>query len=203
MNTNKYPDDLKEIKEIMSRTTQFISLSGLSGISTGIIALAGIWLTYKTVFKNQNYLVYDAVTLSNEREIYLLAIAIITVILSVISAVFFTKRKSKIQKQIIWNSLTKRFLFNLLIPLITGGTLCLMLLSKGFIGFLPSFTLVFYGLSLINGSKYTFREIRYLGILQILLGLLAFQFISYSLLFWALGFGIVQIIYGLIIQKKN
>ncbi|WP_299396765.1 hypothetical protein [uncultured Gelidibacter sp.] len=203
MKKNKYLDDLKEIKEIMSRTTQFISLSGLSGVSTGIIALVGMWLAFRTVFNDQDYLVYHAVSLSYEREIYLLAIAIGTIILSVGSAIFFTKRKSKIQKQIIWNGLTKRFLFNLLIPLITGGILCLMLLDKGFIGFLPSLTLIFYGLSLINGGKYTFREIRYLGIIQILLGLLAFQFISYSLLFWTFGFGIIQIIYGLIIHKKN
>lgn len=199
----KYLDDLKEIKEIMSRTTQFISLSGLSGVSTGIIALAGMWLAFRTVFNHQNYLVYNAVSLSHEREVYLLVIAIGTIILSVGSAIFFTNRKSKMQKQIIWNGLTKRFLFNLLIPLITGGILCLMLLNQGFIGFLPSLTLIFYGLSLINGSKYTFREIRYLGIIQILLGLLAFQFISFSLLFWALGFGIIQIIYGLILYKKN
>ncbi len=203
MEKNKYLDDLKDIKEIMSRTTQFISLSGLSGVSTGIIALAGLWLAYGTVFNDQQYLVYPPVSMSNEREIYLFAIAIGTFILSVGSAIFFTKKKSKIRKQIIWNGLTKRFLFNLLIPLITGGILCLMLLNKGFIGFLPSLTLIFYGLSLINGSKYTFREIRYLGIIQILLGLLAFQFINYSLLFWALGFGIIQIIYGLILHKKN
>lgn len=187
----------------MSRTTQFISLSGLSGVSTGIIALAGMCLAYRMVFNHEDYLVYKAVSLSNEREFFLLVIAIGTIILSVASAIFFTKRKSKIQKQIIWNALTKRFLFNLLLPLVTGGILCLMLLNKGFLGFLPSLTLIFYGLSLINGSKYTFREIRYLGIIQIILGLLAFQFISYSLLFWGLGFGIIQIIYGLIIQKKT
>jgi hypothetical protein len=203
MKKAKYIDDLKEIKEIMSRTTQFISLSGLSGVSTGIIALVGIWLAFITVFKDQDYLVYNAVTLNNEKEIYLLVITIGTIILSVGSAIFFTRRKSKIQNQIIWNGLSKRLLLNLLIPLITGGVFCLMVLNKGFIGILPSLTLIFYGLSLINGSKYTFPELRYLGIIQISLGLLAYQFICYSLLFWALGFGIIQIIYGLIIQKKN
>lgn len=199
----KYIEDLREIKEIMSRTTQFISLSGLSGVSTGIIALVGVYLAFVIVFKDQAYLVYDSVSLGNEKEIELLMITIATIILSVCSAVFFTKKKSKTKKQMIWNGLTKRFLANLLIPLITGGIFCLMMLNKGFIGFLPSLTLIFYGFSLINGSKYTFRELRYLGIIQILLGLFAFQFIEYSLVFWALGFGVAQIVYGLIIQKKN
>jgi len=70
------------------------------------------------------------------------------------------------------------------------------------IGMLPSITLIFYGLALVNGSKYTLPELRNLGIIQIVLGLLAFQFITYGLLFWALGFGVIQIIYGLAIQKK-
>ncbi len=202
MEREKYLSDLKDIREIMSRTTQFISLSGLSGVSTGCIALIGVWLAYVTVFKGQDYLSYHAVVLEINVEINLLIIATGTLLMSVASAVFFTTRKSKIQNQLIWTDLTKRLLSNLLIPLITGGILCLMLLSKGFIGFLPSFSLLFYGISLINGSKFTFPELRNLGLIQLILGLLAFQYISYSLLFWGLGFGVIQIIYGLIIRKK-
>lgn len=97
----------------MSRTTQFISLSGLSGVSTGFIALVGIWLAFITVFKDQDYLVYTAVTLNNDKEIYLLVITIGTIILSVGSAIFFTRGKSKIQKQISWNGLSKRLLLKL------------------------------------------------------------------------------------------
>lgn len=203
MDNKKYIDDLRDIKDIMSRTTQFISLSGLSGVSTGCIALAGLWLAFVIVFKNQDYLVYNAVTLNATTQTYLLLISTGTIFLSVASALLFTKRKSKVKKQFIWNSLTKRLLLHLSIPLVTGGIFCLMVLNKGFVGFLPSLTLIFYGLSLISGSKYTFKELAYLGVIQIVLGLLAFQFIHYSLLFWALGFGAIQIIYGLILQNKK
>lgn len=202
MNKKKYINDLKEIKDTMNRATRFISLSGLSGVSTGITALAGALLAYLTIFKNNDYLIHDAVEISGKNLNYLLLISIGTLILSITCAIFFTNRKTKKQNQGIWNIQVKRLLINLSIPLITGGLLCLMLLLKGFVGLLFPLTLIFYGLALVNGSKYTLTEIRNLGLIEILLGLLAFQFIHYGIVFWALGFGVFQIIYGLIVQKK-
>jgi len=200
---NKHITDLKEIKDIMNRSTRFISLSGLSGISTGIVALAGVLLAYFLIFKEQDYLVYQSVELSIETLKYLLFITIGTLILAIGAALFFTAIKTKNLNQKAWDIQTKRLLINLAIPLFTGGLLVLMLLQKGFIGMLPPITLIFYGLALVNGSKYTFTEIRTLGLIDILLGLIAFQFIEYGLLFWAFGFGIMQIVYGLIIQRKH
>jgi hypothetical protein len=202
MNKNSYQDDLRQIKDIMSRSTPFISLSGLSGISTGIIALIGAFIAYQWIFIDSNYWSSDAVEISNESFFKLLLTAMGTLILAVSSAIYFTSRKTKHSNQKVWDIHTKQLLIHLLIPLITGGLPCLMLLHRGFIGMLPAVTLIFYGIALVSGSKYTFPEIRTLGIFQILLGLIAFQFIGYSLIIWALGFGIIQGIYGLIIQRK-
>jgi hypothetical protein len=198
----KYIEDLKEIRDIMNRTSRFISLSGLSGVSTGITALAGAFIAHQIVFKTQDYLVYHAADLSNKSLLYLLLIAVATLLVSIANAIFFTRRMTKKQNQSVWDIQTKRLLINLLIPLITGGLLCLMLLFKGFVGILPPLTLIFYGLALVNGSKYTLPEIRNLGFIEIFLGLTAIQFVNYGLLIWAFGFGIIQIVYGLIIQRK-
>ncbi|MBN1650358.1 MAG: hypothetical protein JW857_03460 [Bacteroidales bacterium] len=199
----KYIDDLKEIKDIMNRSTRFISLSGLSGISTGITALLGALIAYLSVFKGQDYLVYRAIELNSETVKSLLFIAIGTLIIAIAAALFFTRIKTKNQNKKAWDIQTKRLLVNLIIPLFTGGLLVLMLLLKGFIGILPPLTLIFYGLALVNGSKYTFTEIRTLGLIEIFLGLIAFQFIEYGILFWAFGFGVLQIVYGFIIHRKN
>ncbi len=202
MKKEKYIEDIKEIKNIMNRSTRFISLSGLSGVSTGIIALIGVISAYEIVFKDQTYLVYNAIELNNDLIKGLLFIAGVTLLLSIGSAIFFTNRNTKKQQQKVWNEQSKSMLYNLLIPLIAGGLLCLMLLSKGFVGMLLPITLIFYGIALVNASKYTFSEIKSLGIIEIILGLAAFQFIEYGLYFWALGFGFFQIIYGLIVQIK-
>ncbi|MEP1033800.1 hypothetical protein [Ekhidna sp.] len=198
----KYIEDLKEIKDIMNRSSRFISLSGLSGIAAGVSALIGAYFAYQTVYFEQNYLGYRRAFLTTESLTQLLLIAIGTLILAIGTGVYFTTRQTRKQKQQIWDVQTKRLLINLLIPLATGGILCLMLLAKGYIGIVAPLTLVFYGLALINASKYTLNEIRSLGILEVILGLIAIQFIGYGLLFWSLGFGVLHIIYGIIMQLK-
>lgn len=197
-----YIKDIEQIKDIMNRSTRFISLSGLSGVSTGIIALAGAYIAYQTLFKHSDFQVYEAVELTGGVMGTMLAIALGTLIVSVISAIFFTRRQTKKQQLPAWDAQTKRLLINLLIPLAAGGLFALMLLLRGFVGMLPSVTLMFYGLALVNASKYSLSDIRSLGLIELVLGLLAFWLIGYGLLIWAIGFGLVQLVYGLLIQKK-
>ena len=198
----KYIEDLKEIKDIMNRSSRFISLSGLSGISAGICALVGAYLAYQTVYIDQNYLGYRRAFLNPETFTQLLLIAVVTLLTAVGTGIYFTTRKTKKQNQKIWDTQTKRLLLNLAIPLVAGGILCIMLLDKGYVGIVAPLTLVFYGLALINASKYTLDEIRSLGLLEVALGLVAIQFIGYGLLFWAIGFGVLHIVYGVIMQLK-
>jgi hypothetical protein len=202
MKQDKYIDDIKEIKEIMNRASRFISLSGLSGISAGIIALIGAYAAYQTVFINQDYFGYENVIITTESLTTLLIIAVGTVILSVGTVIYFTTKETKKRNQKIWDHQTKRLLINLAIPLVTGGILCLMLLFKGYIGIVAPLTLIFYGLALVNASKYTLNEIRSLGIIEIVLGLMATHFIGFGLLFWAAGFGILHIIYGVMMHLR-
>jgi len=202
MEKDKYIDDIKEIKDIMNRSSRFISLSGLSGISAGIIALVGAYAAYQTVFINQGYLGYEQANITSETLLTLLLIAMGTVVLSIGTVIYFTTKETKKRNQKIWDHQTKRLLINLAIPLITGGILCLMLMFKGYIGLVAPLTLIFYGLALVNASKYTLNEIRSLGILEIGLGLIATHFIGYGLIFWAVGFGILHIIYGVVMHLR-
>lgn len=202
MNKQKYIEDLKDIKQMMNRSSRFISLSGLSGISADIIAIIGAYLAYQTIYANQDYLVYRQAILSTQNLSSLLLIALTTLLLSIASGIFFTTRKAKRNQQKLWDSQTKTLLINLFIPLTTGGILCLILLLKGFIGIIAPLTLIFYGLALVNASKYTLEEIRSLGIVEILLGLLGIYFIGYGLIIWTIGFGILHIVYGIIMHLK-
>ena len=104
--------------------------------------------------------------------------------------------------QPLWNHQTKRLLINLLISLATGGIFSFILLLKGFIGLVAPITLLFYGLALVNASKYTLSEIRSLGLLEIALGLISTYYIGYGLLFWAVGFGALHIVYGVLMHLK-
>jgi hypothetical protein len=85
---------------------------------------------------------------------------------------------------------------NLFIPLVTGGVFCLILAHHGLFEFIAPSTLLFFGLALLNAAKYTFGEIKILGISEIILGLVSMYWTSLGLYFWAAGFGIFNIIYG-------
>lgn len=198
----KYLEDIKEIKDIMNRSSRFISLSGWSGVSAGIIALLGAYLAYQTVYASQDYLGYKKVELTEENLTMLLGIVILVLVLSITSSTFFTVIKAKRVNQKLWDAPTKLLLTNLLIPLVTGGILCLILLLNGYLGLVAPLTLIFYGLALVNASKFTLHDIRSLGILEIALGLIATHFIGFGLLFWAIGFGLLHIIYGIIMHVK-
>ncbi len=202
MNNEKYLSDLQDIKKIMNRTSRFISLSGLSGIFAGTFALLGAYAAYNRVYAHQTEIGYRIVEISSNTIFDLLTIAFITIVCAVISGLFFTIKESKKRNQEVWDEQVKRLLVSLLIPLITGGLLCLLLLFHGHVGIIAPLTLVFYGLALINASHYTLGEIKSLGLIQVFLGLLAAYYIGFGLLFWAIGFGIFHILYGIIMHYR-
>ena len=98
--------------------------------------------------------------------------------------------------------MAKRVLFNMMIPLAAGGFFSIILFFHGEFGLIAPAMLIFYGLALFTTSKYTFSDIRVLGLVEIVLGLISSFFIGYGLLFWAIGFGLMHIIYGIILYIK-
>lgn len=203
MNQEKYIKDLKEIKEMMNRSGKFISLSGLSGISAGIIALVACYFAWDIIYSQLEYQNFNRQSISFEQVKLLFFLGMGTLVLAIGSGMFFTIQKARKKQQVIWDSQSKQLIINLLIPLVAGGTFCILLLFKGLIGLIAPLTLLFYGLALLNASKYTISEIRSLAIIEIVLGLVSCFFIGYGLLFWAIGFGVMHIVYGVIMELKD
>lgn len=194
----KYLQDISDIKNMMNRSTQFISLSGLSGILAGVYALIGAYIGHELI-QNHNS---DIITLESNTFKMLVLTAFGVLFLSVGTALMLTINKVKKEGGTAWNSSSKRMLINFLIPLVTGGVFGLLLLRNGSYGLIAPVTLIFYGLSCVNASKYTLRDVRYLGITIIIIGLFATEFSGYGLEFWALGFGLCHIIYGSMMHFK-
>lgn len=203
MNKEDYLQDLSEIKNIMNRSTRFMSLSGLTGILAGIYALIGAYLGSQLLRNYQNFDYRNNTINPNGIEIKILAIALGVAILSIITAYILTKKKAAKENQTIWNNTTKRLLFHFAIPLVTGGIFSLILLNQGFYGFVAPATLIFYGLAIVSASNFTFSNVKYLGIAEIILGLISMNYIGYGLYFWAIGFGVFHIIYGTIMYLKE
>jgi len=198
-------DTLQDIKRMMERSSRFISLSGLSGIAAGICALIGAWFARKEF--EPYYKSYDergdfAGNDFQQLKLRLLMIAVVVLAAALASAFYFTWRKARHNKLPIWDLTAKRLTINMLIPLITGGLFILAMYQYNEWKFIAPACLIFYGLALVNASKYTLTDVKYLGLLQILLGLINTQYVGYGLYFWAAGFGVLHIIYGFVMWWK-
>ncbi len=200
----KHQEDLTHIRSMMERSSRFISLSGLSGVFAGLSALIGGLYAYQLMEKSavesygsQNR--FFSVDLVSE----LFVVAIIVLFFALAFGIFFTLRKSRKNNLPIWTTATKKMLLNLAIPLCVGGVFCLALLYHQIYVLIAPATLLFYGLGLINAEKYTFSDIKYLGFCQLILGCISLFYLGYGLIFWTIGFGVLHILYGLIVFKKH
>jgi len=212
MESNKYLDDISEIKNMMSRSSRFMSLSGLSGILAGIYAIIGAFIAKLNI---GNYILssnsseflskteFNQVYRFSDLAVNLLVIALSVIIAAVVTGVILTYNKAKKSGEKMWDVSSKRLLINFVVPLIIGGLFCLILMQYGIAGLVAPTTLIFYGLACVNASKYTLGKVRYLGYTNIIIGLVATQFIGYGLYFWALGFGVFHIFYGALMYFKD
>lgn len=204
MDQNDPLSDLAHIRSLMERSTRFISLSGLSGVFAGVVALGGAWVAQHHVAGRlgspSDDLTYGAVRYAlmegDSLMVALLFDAVVVLAVALLGAFWFTWRRSKRMGQGLWDGSAQRLMWNLFIPLAAGGIVCLALMYHGLPGLVAPATLVFYGLALLNASKYTLDEIRWLALSELALGLVASFWIGAGLMFWALGFGVLHIVYG-------
>lgn len=200
----EYIRDLTEIRSMMERSTKFLSLTGWSGIMAGLYALAGAYIAYEVFNFSREAGIYHAL---DRQEITgdlinLVLLALGILIFAIGTAIFLSWRKSGKNGESLWNPASRRLIINMAIPLVTGGIFILILFSKGLFALAVPTTLIFYGLALINASKFTYEEVKYLGMIEIVLGLTASYFVGYALIFWAFGFGVMHIIYGTYMHLK-
>ena len=206
--SHEHLQTLTEIRSLMERSSKFISLSGLAGVSAGIIALMGaviVMMRLQTgpfaILRSDPQDTYTHVDTPDLRQ-FLIVVAVSVLLAALLSGTYFTIRKARQQGLNVWNQSSKRLLWAMLVPLATGGIFCLMLFYYNLIWLAFPATLIFYGLALLNGSKYTFRDVESLAYCEIVLGLASLFWPGYNLLAWAIGFGVLHIGYGLAMYYK-
>ena len=199
-----YIRDIAEIRSMMERSSKFLSLSGWAGIMAGVYALSGAYIAYKVFYFNPDRIVYNTISSDSVSSSLLnvIFLAIVILILAIATAVLLSYRKANKRGEKLWNPTARRLLMNMAVPLVAGGLLILILISKGLIGLIAPCSLLFYGLALYNASKFTYEEVKILGITQMGLGLISSYFIEYGLLLWAIGFGAIHIVYGIYMHYR-
>ncbi len=195
MNMNSHSDDLKTIRKIMEESSRFLSLTGLSGVFAGIFALAGFTIAFMAM-RNQE------ISENGNLDLVLFITALVVLTATLTVGIYLSYRKAVRTGTSIWTGTAKRMLSNLMIPLISGAVFILFFYMNQDYHYIIPAMLIFYGLALVSVSRFTFGEIHYLGILEVLTGVFALCFPHHALIIWAFGFGLLHILYGLIMHKK-
>ncbi len=199
--------DIKIIRQMMEDSSRFLSLSGFSGIAAGTFAIIGALIAYFFILDTGN-IIYDENMLplkgggTTGVRIELLCVAIFVFVSAVMSAWYISWRKVKKEGGKFWTPQARRMTANLIFFLAVGGVFSGILALHHGINLIASAMLVFYGIALINAAKYTLRDIKFLGLCEIVLGLIAGVFVNYGLIFWTLGFGVLHIVYGITMYYK-
>ncbi len=190
--SEKHLEDIAEIKQMMERSSRFISLSGWSGFSAGVFALIGSFAAF-LIMQNAT---------GKSLEAYLVADALIILALALSSSLYFSGRKARRQGETLWSPVTRKLMVNMAIPLATGGIYSIILLLQGQLHLIAGTTLIFYGLALVNAGRFTNKEAVILGIAEIVLGIIATSWYTSGLWMWGTGFGLFHIVYGITLYNK-
>jgi hypothetical protein len=194
--------ELSSIRDLMERSSKFISLSGLSGVLAGFYALAGAGLGYMLSKDSSAQNATGADIINADLFWKLCVIAVVVLVLSILTACLLTMRNAKSKNAQVWNPVSKRLLVAMGIPLFTGGLFIIIMLQRGDYSLIAFACLTFYGLSLVSASAYTYSEVKWLGICEIILGLLALIIPAHGLIIWTLGFSLLHILYGSFMHFK-
>lgn len=200
-------EDLQAIRDIMERSSRFLSLSGLSGIFAGLCALIGGAVAWFLIL-DSGHIKYDEYmrSLGNAStqniRLYMALDALLVLFFASLGAFWFSYGKARKAGQHFWGPSTRRLLVHLLIPLVTGGIFSIILVYRNNTDLVAAVMLIFYGLALVSAGKFTLGEIHYLGLTEVILGILAGIFIHYGLIFWMTGFGLVHIVYGAVMYYR-
>lgn len=198
----EHQENSTDTQETAGHSSRLISLSGWSGVAVGVVALAAAFAIYITGYTERYFVGYLKIMAGDESVTTLLLIAITAIVLALVSGFYFTGQKWSRNRLPKWGAATGQLIFHFATPLIAGGLVCITLIYEGYFGLLSPLTLIFYGSAIVSAGKFTHYKAKYLGVLQVVLGLLALRFTEYGLLFWTLGFGVLHGVYGMLTLDK-
>ena len=195
MENKEVINTLNDIKEMMERSSKFKAISGLSVIIVGVLASLVSAYIYFCMGD------YHINTPAKWRTTVIVALCLLVVAFATVFVMSYLKAKRH-HLRFTLDATMRRLLINFFIPMAAGGLLCVALLMQQHYGLVSSITLIFYGLALINSSHFSYPELRYLGYAELVLGLIDCFMVDYAVLTWFIGFGVLHIVFGIILMLK-
>jgi len=180
-------ENLKFIRDTMERSTHFTAVPGYGGILMGLTAIGAAYIA-----QNQAPLIRDWLFTWLAEAVLAFSIGLLAM-----------WQKSKIAGTPLTSTPTKKFALSFLPPLLCGVVITLGLWRFGHFEVMIPVWLLLYGASVVTGGGYSVRAVPIMGWCFIALGTAAFFLpASTGNLMMALGFGLLHIIFGIVIARR-
>jgi len=180
-------EHLRYIRETMENAAEFTAVPGWGGVAMGITALAAA-------------LVAARQTLPRAWLVVWLVEAFVAVAIAAPAAATKAHRANSA----LFSGPGRKFLFSFAPPIVVGGLLTFALFSAGAVSTLPGVWLLLYGAAIVTGGAFSVRVVPVMGFCLMSLGAVAlFAPATWGDAFMAMGFGILQIGFGVWIARHH
>jgi hypothetical protein len=179
-------DNLHFIRQTMERATAFTAVPGWGGVGMGVLALVAAGVA-------ETRLSTDA----------WLATWLITAVLALTLGGWTMSRKARLAGTTVFSYSGRRFVLSYVPPLVVGALLTGALVRAGQLDALPGTWLLLYGTGVVTGGAFSVRVVPLMGLCFMALGAVAlFGPAAWGNLLMAAGFGLLQIVFGVIIARR-
>jgi hypothetical protein len=179
-------DNLRFIRETMERSASFTAIPGYGGILMGVTAIgAAIIAHYQPSLRGW------------------LVTWLVEAFLAFGIGILAMWQKAKNSGDSLNSAPARKFAFGFAPPLIAGIILTGLLYFKGLFTYLPAVWLTLYGTAVVTGGAYSVRIVPIVGWIFMSLGLVSvFLPTGYGNLLMGLGFGLLHLVFGLIVARR-
>lgn len=187
----------------MQQHTNPFSLKRYSGILLGLYGLAAVYLINILTSGEQS-----GVELVSQLPLLFLQIGVTVIALAFILISLFTlwiraKRTARRNDQKLWNTLTRKIRWQTLISLLVLLIIIITISNIGYFSLTTPLSLLFYGLFVLSLSRFSSIGLRYLALAEIILAIASYVIYDKEIIFLAVGFGFLPILYGIVTFYKT
>lgn len=180
-------DHLRYIRETMERAGEFTAVPGWGGVAMGVTAIAAA---------------LAAARQASPRA--WLSVWLVEAFVAIAIAAATAATKAHRANATLFSGPGRKFVLSFVPPIIVGGLLTFELFRLGATSALPGVWLLLYGTAIVTGGAFSVRVVPVMGLCLMAMGAIAlFATKSSGDLFMALGFGVLQIGFGIWIARNH
>ena len=181
-------DHLRYIRETMERAGEFTAVPGWGGVAMGVTAIAAALAAARQTSSPRAWL----------------SVWLVEAFVAVAIAAATAATKAHRANATLFSGPGRKFVLSFVPPIIVGGLLTVALLRLGATSALPGVWLLLYGTAIVTGGAFSVRVVPVMGLCLMAMGAIAlFATQSSGDLFMALGFGVLQIGFGIWIARNH